>query len=66
MNLNDPLTRAVTETLVVAAATLLMLFVVASYVQNVFGMVDRFGRRGRRVPDRGAPREEADGGLWLS
>ncbi len=39
MNLNDPLTRAVTETLVVAAATLLMLFVVASYVQNVFGMI---------------------------
>ncbi len=39
MNLNDPLTRAVTETLVVAAVTLLMLFVVASYVQNVFGMV---------------------------
>ena len=39
VNLNDPLTRAVTETLVVAAATLLMLFVVASYVQNVFGMI---------------------------
>jgi type III secretory pathway component EscU len=39
VNLNDPLTRAVTETLVVAAVTLLMLFVVASYVQNVFGMV---------------------------
>jgi type III secretory pathway component EscU len=39
VNLNDPLTRAITEALVVAAVTLLMLFVVASYVQNVFGVV---------------------------
>jgi hypothetical protein len=39
VNLNDPFTRAVTETLIVAAVTVLMLFVVASYVQNVFGIV---------------------------
>ena len=39
MNLSDPFTRAVTEALIVAAVTLLLLFVVASYVQNVFGIV---------------------------
>jgi small neutral amino acid transporter SnatA (MarC family) len=39
LNLNDPFTRAVAEALIVAAVTLLLLFVVASYVQNVFGIV---------------------------
>jgi hypothetical protein len=39
VNFNDPLTRAIAETLVVAAVTLLMLFVVAEYVQNVFGVI---------------------------
>jgi hypothetical protein len=38
VNLSDPFTRAVTEALIVAAVTLLMLFVVASYVQNIFGI----------------------------
>ena len=39
MNLHDPFTRAVAEALVVAVVTLLMLFLVASYVQNVFGII---------------------------
>jgi hypothetical protein len=39
VNLSDPFTRAVTEALIAAAITLLMLFIVASYVQNVFGII---------------------------
>ena len=42
MNLHDPFTRAVAESLVVAAVTLLVLFVVASYVQNILGIFVAF------------------------
>jgi hypothetical protein len=42
MNIHDPFTRAVVETLVVAAVTLIVLFIVASYVQNILGIFIAF------------------------
>jgi hypothetical protein len=38
MNLDDPFTRAVAETLAVAAVTLILLFIVAEAFQSLFGL----------------------------
>jgi hypothetical protein len=38
MSLDDPFARAVAETLAIAAVTLVLLFVVASLFQSIFGL----------------------------
>ena len=38
MSLDDPFTRAVAETFVVAALTLILLFVVASLLKSILGL----------------------------
>jgi hypothetical protein len=38
VNLNDPFTRAVVETVVVAVVTFILLFVVASLLQSAIGL----------------------------
>jgi hypothetical protein len=38
VNLDDPFTRAVAETIAVAAATAILLFIVAEVFQSLFGL----------------------------
>ena len=38
MNLDDPFTRAVAVTIAIALGTMLLLFVVASTLQSIFGL----------------------------
>ena len=38
MSLDDPFTRAVAETLAVAASTLVLLFIVAEVFQSILGL----------------------------
>ena len=38
MNLDDPFTRAVAVTIAIALGTMILLFVVASTLQSVFGL----------------------------